>query len=121
MSTARDVARAVVRIPRDFDARGDVSFHTLLLESGYADQHDTVDVRMIEDVLRADPEFVTDWLQYSENKRSSAGWYFRKGAPSRWEVGYAGTEANKQASSYREQVTACADFIKKEIEAIRGL
>lgn len=110
----------MVRIPRDFETRGDVSFHALLIASGYADGHVGVDVPMIEDALRAHPEFVGDWLEYSEEKRSSAGWFIRKAASGGWEVGYVAEGAFEEVSLYQDELEACAAFIKKEIDAVKA-
>jgi len=88
MNSPRVVADAVVRIPRDFANRRDASFESLLVASGYVQEHAAVDVPMIEDALRAHPEFVGDWLEHSEEKRSSAGWFIRRAGSSAWEVGY---------------------------------
>jgi len=118
MSAPQDVAAAVARIPWDFETRGDVSFHALLIASGYADEHGGVDVSMIEDALRAHPEFVGDWLEYSEAKRSSAGWFIRKAASGGWEVGYVAEGAFEEVSVYQDELEACAVFVKKEIDAV---
>ena len=120
MSTSRGVADAVVRMPRDFESGGDVSFHALLRESGYNRQHAAVDVSMIEIALRADPEFVRDWLWYSENKRSSPGWFLRVAESGGWEVGYVDRGECENVSFDQDDVVACAIFIKKEIDAVRA-
>ena len=118
MSAPWDVADAVVRIPRDFETRGDVSFHALLIASGYADKSAAVDVPMIKDALRAHPEFVGDWLKHSEDKRSSAGWFIRRAVQGGWEVGYVAEGAFDKVSLYQCKLEACAVFIKKEIDAV---
>ena len=120
MNGPQDVADAVVRIPRDFEARGDASFRSLLMASGYAQEHAAVDVPMIESALRAHPEFVKDWLQHSEDKRTSAGGFLRRVGSGDWEVGYVDGGAPDQVSVYQEELAACAAFVKEEIDAVRA-
>lgn len=119
MSALRDVADAVVRIPQDFETGRGVSFQALLMASGYANAHAAVDVSMIEDALRAHPEFIGDWIQHSENKRTSAGWFIRAAGSGGWDVGFVDRGAFDHVSSYQDEVAACAVFIKKEVDTAR--
>ncbi len=120
MSALRDVVDAVVRIPRDLEDGRTVSFHALLMASGYAKEHAAVDVAMIEAALRAHPEFIGGWLQYSDDKRTSTGWFFRVDGRGGWEVGYVDRGVFDNVSRYQDELVACAVFIKKEIDAVRA-
>lgn len=119
MSTAAQIAKVVVGMPREFHLRGRVSIRTLLEDSGYNQNHDFVDVETIEDALRANPDMVKDWVEYSEGKRTSSGWYIRQQESSNWEVGYYGPGGSNQVSLYDQELLACAAFVKLELEAIR--
>jgi hypothetical protein len=88
MRAPQVVADALIRIPREAEIDRSVSFHALVLASGYSCKHAGVDVLMIEDALRAHPEFIEDWLRYAEDKRSNAGWFIRRAMSGGWEVGY---------------------------------
>ena len=119
MMASRDVVRAVIRIPRDFSTRGDVSFHALVVESEYLDERHVVSVEDIERALHVYPELVADWLNYSEDKRSCAGWYFRRAEIGCWVVGFAGGGgADESSLAYDDEIRACAAFVKRELDAI---
>ncbi len=106
----------VLNLPRSFYGRGDVSIHTLLWESGYFAVHDQVTEGAIHDALLRRPEVVHDWIDLSESKRASSGWYLRRAGAKGYQVGhYPGDEA----VDYADELAACAAFIKREIEDIR--
>ena len=118
MTTSKDVASAVILIAQDFAARGDVSFHALLIESGWPDDRHLVQVDDIERALRLRPELVASWAQYSADKRSSEGWYFDAAASGGWVVAYAGGRALDDGTfAVDDETVACAIFIQKELEA----
>lgn len=120
MNAPRSLTDAVVRNPRDFECGRDDSSQALLMASGYDHEHAAVDVPLIEEALREHPEFVREWLEHSENKRSRAGWFIRMAGSGGWEVGYAERGAIEQVSFYHDRVAACAVFVKKEIDAVRA-
>lgn len=111
----------VIGIPRQFKEFENVTFNSLLKETGYFDVYDKISVKVIRDALRADSDRVIDWLQLSEDKRSDAGWYFCRGDKGDYyEVGYFSLKANDIPSvKYSDSTEACAAFIKHEIEKIR--
>lgn len=120
MSKIMDVAYDVVRISQKFNARGNVSVVTLVHESGYPSARDALAAPTIAEALRAQPSLILDWLQYSENKRSDAGWYFKAGAPNTWNVGFLSNGTMQTEVSFSDPVAACAAFIKSELESING-
>lgn len=72
------------------------------------------------EILRDGPNFVNDWLRYSENKRVSSGYFFTE-TDGIYSVGFLSLNdgANEKLFSSREE--ACAYFIKKEIDEILAL
>jgi hypothetical protein len=106
---------AVIHLPRNFNNLGDVSAYSLLLDSGYCETHNQITESAIHEELIKRPECVGEWLNFSEEKRTSTGWYFQKGSKS-YQVGYF---PNGQLVDYVDKITACAAFIKREIENIR--
>ena len=74
----------------------------------------TLSVEPIEEFLRENPELITNWLQWSEDKRSSPGYYFRevKG------VYVVGHYPEGVRLDFDDPISACADFIVKEVNSI---
>jgi hypothetical protein len=118
MHRSDDCAEAIVRILREFGARGDVSFLTLLAESSYHEAEPPIDVPAIERALRGRPELVGDWLQHSEDWRGPAGWFFGSAAAGGWEVGFIEGDAVRDLLSFEDRFRACAVFVMRRIGAV---
>lgn len=116
----RATAEAVARLSRTFLGRGDLSAYAILEQSGYLDRHADVTPDLLREILSGDASLVDDWLAFSENKRTTSGWYFRKEAAG-FRVGFfVGDAGNKAGENARtDRVHACAEFIKKEVEDMR--
>jgi len=109
----------IINIPVEYNKRDDVSIFSLIEESGYFNAHDQITYDDIRAAIVEYPESVNAWLQYSEDKRSSDGWYF-KPADQGYEVGFFGQKMiDRKHQIYSNRLEACAVFIKNEIEAIR--
>ena len=118
MMKPQDIANAVIHIPREFLTRNELSFLALVAESEYLNNRDAVKIVDIERALRLHPGLVADWIRHSENKRSCAGWYFRKAESGGWVVGFAGDkDACDSTSTYYDEIKACAVFVKNELDA----
>jgi hypothetical protein len=100
--------------------REEVSAYALLQRSGYFDRHAEITPALLQAVLSDDPTLVRDWLDYSENKRTGSGWYFRRASPG-FEVGSLAREGKVDDRTYADSIEACAVFIKREIEEMRQL
>jgi hypothetical protein len=106
----------VINLPGNFHDRGDVSVYVLLQESGYFAVHEDVTEGAIHDALRRHPEVANDWMDFSEAKRASSGWFLRRGGAKGFQVGYY---PDHELVDYSDELAACAAFIKREIEDIR--
>lgn len=116
-----DVAAVIVHLPRTLQASGVVSIYDLAVRAGYFDVHERVDEPALRKALRAVPDLVEDWLAYSDDKRAESGWYVRRVPNHGYEVGhYGGIPSNEAHSTYTDKFTACAKFIKHEMEAMHG-
>lgn len=105
----------VINLPGMFHGREDVSIYALLQESGYFAVHEEVTENAIHDALRRHAEVVHDWLDFSEAKRTSSGWFLRRAAGG-YQVGHY---PDHELVGYSDELAACAAFIKREIEDIR--
>lgn len=108
--------RNVVSLPRRFLALGTASVHSLLQESGYFEVHAHVTEEIIHEALLEQPGLIDIWMEFSEAKRTSAGWFVIKEGPMRYQVGHF---PDQEAVDYPDAAAACAAFIKREIEDIR--
>lgn len=115
----RATAEAIARLPRTFLSRGDISAFAILEQSGYLERHADVTPDLLAEILTSDASLVDDWLAYSENKRTSSGWYFLRGIPD-FAIGYVSDAGHKiDEDTYSDGAEACSNFIKKELEEMR--
>jgi hypothetical protein len=113
-----DLSVRIINIPKKFKT-ANASIHSLLKYSGYFETHDLVTAEAIREALLEHPDYVDDWIQYSEDKRCSSGWFFRQKGPG-YEVGFfSSKDGYSQSTMYSDRLEACAAFIKKEMEEIR--
>lgn len=118
--TTDDIIYDIIKLPRRFNEWRDKSVHTLLVETGYIGNRSQITVDAIRDSLSKHPEFAIDWLQYSEDKRTATGWYFKAGCSEEYIVGCLvdGNRRNADPQFFDNRVDACAVFIKWEIDSI---
>ncbi len=118
-NTAEMVAQ-IITLPRRFHSLGNVSVFSLLQATGYFGLHDQISEDDIREALHRCPECIQEWVQYSEDKRTSSGWYIMENDEGCYEVGYVSEGGDLQERLvYDNQIDACAAFVKREIENIR--
>jgi hypothetical protein len=105
----------VCRLAWDFHAMGTVSARELIARTGYSTRWRSVSVGLLADTLRAHPEWVDAWIQWSEDKRVSSGWYISRCGESAFDVG---SYPSVPPVRYRDQTQACAVFVRHELAAI---
>lgn len=94
-----------------------VSLIFLVNESGYSQHYSDISETDIYEALKQEPEIAKQWLSYSEDKRTSLGWYLQQAGRGY----YVGSLTEKSGSVlYPNLLEACAAYIKKEIEGIRS-
>lgn len=114
-----DAVAQVVTLPRRFHNLGNASILSLLEATGYFRLHDLISEADIQAALVRSPEYIREWMQYSEDKRTS-GWYFTRNDEDCYEVGYTTECGNcQQRVVYDKETDACAKFVKHEIDDIR--
>ena len=116
----KDILYDIISLPRHFNDLGDKSICMLLAETGYADIRDQITIDAIRESLLEHPECVVDWMQYSADKRTRSGWYFKEGRFREFVVGFVvdGDKRKESQQSYHDDRDACAAFIKKEIDSL---
>jgi hypothetical protein len=115
------VIKNIVFLPKRFYTERNVSIYSLLEESGYFELYDQIRETDIVKELVKHLECIDQWMNLSENKRSSSGWYFKQTENSKYIVGYFShpSQENLKTIEYFDKFEACAAFIKREIEDIR--
>lgn len=118
--TTSDIIYDIISLPRRFNEMGDKSIYTLLMETGYAKIRDQITIEAIRNSLLKHPECVPEWIQYSEDKRTTSGWFFSEGRSGEFIVGCLadGDKQEESQQSYNDETDACAVFVKREIDSI---
>lgn len=115
-----NVVAGLIFIPRKHQHLGNVSMYNLLKETDYFKAHDQITEASIHEELSKHPECIDEWMRYSEDKRTSSGWYFKQEDEGTYIVGYFADEKGKSIKlKFTDRIEACAAFIKRELESIR--
>jgi hypothetical protein len=98
------------------------SKYTLALESGYFDVYDQISERDLSIVLEEQPTKINYWIRLSEDQRSSEGKYLKINDGKFFVVEFNNTNGyHEEEQEYPNLQTACAAFVKYEIEFSRAL
>ena len=115
------VIEKIVRIPYEYHETKTKSWNTLLQESGYFDIYSQIQENDIVEILKKDTTLITQWMQWSDDSRSSSTWYFTKSDDNKYFVGHWPEGKEFKEMYTKDEFTACAYFIKCEIESTRQL
>ena len=110
----------ILHIPERFNAHGNSkSAYFLLKETGYFEKREEVSESLIKVALVQLFGYVDLWLTWSADKRSSTGWFFNPSDHQMYVVAYSTLEKGViERKEYNDIISACAAFIKREIESI---
>jgi hypothetical protein len=114
-----NLIRSILRLPEKFHALENISIYSLLKETGYFEKHNQINETDILGELNKNPECINHWLNWSDDKRTPSGWYFKQNEKGKYVVGYFPASEQSKQMEYSDSKEACAAFIKKEIEEIR--
>jgi len=115
----KDTIKKIIRLPYVLRKETGKSIYSLLEETKYFDSHNKVSVEDMKTCLSENLEYIQYWLEYSADKRTSSGWYISKVRPDRFVVGLLNSNNIHEETEYSDELSACANFIKKEIEELR--
>ena len=120
MEKARNIILKIIWLPVAFYETGNKSFYDLLKETKYFECFNSISEDSIADILLSNIELIDKWFEWSENKRTSGGWYLVKKDNGKYEVGKISSDGKKsQCLEYDNRRKACAAFIKREIDELR--
>ena len=119
MPTADEALVLGCSLARDYYAKN-MSPHALLIVSGYREHRSSITVEKIRDHVTKHPSLIGDWIGYSENKRTSSGWYFSADSPhGPFVLGRCPTSGPARTEkTFSDGTEACAHYIKHELESI---
>ena len=105
----------VCRLALDYQLFGDRSAREQIARSGYRDRWRSMNVELLADMFRGHPDWVNAWIQWSEDKRVSSGWYIVRCDSSTFDVG---CHPSVPPVRYADKVEACAVFVRHELAEI---
>lgn len=111
------VVARICGLPAQFKARGNVSVSNLVEESGYFAAPAELTVESVSTYLREHPELIEAWFGYSQDKRTPSGCYLIERPHETFEVG---DYPKGDCISIADRVSACAEFIVREVRSIAG-
>jgi len=119
----KQVIEEIIILPKKFfNYENNKSISALLKETGYFEMHNEIKEDDILKVLLAHSNYVNHWLNWSADKRSSSGWYFKHGPNhNEYIVNYFPKNLKNEEMIYSNPKNACAAFIKREMETIRKI
>jgi hypothetical protein len=106
----------ICRIPEALPRR---SLRDLVAETGYRDLRPTLSREEIAGYLAKHPGLVLEWLRYSEDKRTSGGWYLLHPSTG-WLVGRLAGPDEEREFRFGSGPEACAEFILRELDGVAG-
>ena len=113
--TVEEVISLASQIPVELRRRDNVSIVTLVKESNYRTYQSSIGIEDICCHLRGYSDLIAAWSMYSEDKRTSSGWYFDHDART---VGYFNGSSRERVETFDDVSKACASFIKHELDSI---
>jgi hypothetical protein len=116
VTISSDQLDSICRIPEALARR---SLRDLVADTGYRDLRAELKRDDVTGHLARHPGLVLDWLRYSEDKRSSGGWYLLH--PSmEWIVGRLAGPDEEREFRFGSGPEACAEFILRELDSVAG-
>lgn len=114
-----DIIYNVISIPNKFK-KGNDSFYSLAIQSGYFSSAEEITNDHIAEILEDHSHFINDWFCWSDDKRTSSGWFFQNSLPDKYVVGFSPWNETKPEVVFTDKYLACATFIKNELEEMRA-
>lgn len=104
----------------EFYRHRNISMIDLLKSSGYVQNPSAVMEQDLEEVFRAQPDLIDEWVRLSSYKRTRYPWLLVPGSSldsDKWIVIYPN---GRRQRSFPDAFKACAFFVKQEIEQYRA-
>ena len=92
---------------------------TLMIQSGYMENHAQITEEVIHAELCRRPELIDQWIGYSDDQRADNTWYFSRCEDGSYTLSHLKDSKIQTVVSYAKGPEACAVFIKEKLEFIR--
>jgi hypothetical protein len=89
----------------------------MVAASAYRELRPTLTRDHLATHLARHPKLVLEWLRFSEDKRTSGGWYLMRPATG-WVVGRVGGSERERELRFGSGPDACAEFILRELDDV---
>ncbi len=111
MNSQDEKLLAILRIGHDTSMRGEgMSLSQALSRVGYVETRSQFGTQDLLPLIQTHLEFVEQWIMYSEDKRTSGGWYVT-------EVGNVGQIENpKSEMHFISMEEAVAEYVVRELD-----
>jgi hypothetical protein len=111
METTNETILAILRIGHETSMRGEgLSLRDALSRADYVDARKRFAARDLVPVIQAHKEFIQQWLMYSEDKRTSGGWYLKETG----EIGRA--DDHNSTQRFKSIENAVAEYVVRELD-----
>jgi|SoiMethySBSTD1v2_1073268.scaffolds.fasta_scaffold89533_7 hypothetical protein len=111
-----ELVRRLCRLPAEFKATRTKSMIALLVESGYLESDGLISADEIKAELSRSSGLVDAWFNYSQDQRSSSGWYVTEHGPGNYEVGLVPAGPRE---AFTDRLDACAAYVARKIAELR--
>jgi hypothetical protein len=117
-----NIVENIIKIPTEFYKLRNISIYELFKKSKYCDYYNYITENDIKNYLLNNRNYIKDWFIYSEDKRTDKGYYVVL-ENEKYEVGYYDGKKRNIINTYNlsQDIDACANFIKLELENQRRL
>ena len=107
---------AVLKIAHETSMRGEgLSLHDALIRAGYKDLRPSFSPSDLLPLVKGDRAFVEQWTAYSQDKRTSGGWYLLE----QGEIGRVGKPGSRMCFDSLEE--AVAEYVVRELDYWAGI
>jgi hypothetical protein len=106
---------SILKIGRDVSIRGaGISLRDAIAQSRYKELRSMFTPDALIPLIQTDSHFVEEWVSYSEDKRTSGGWYILESG----EIGEVSTGSRFQFPSIQ---SAVANYVVRELDFWAGV
>ncbi len=111
----------LIQIPKALKTNENSTVVSLVKESGFKSIHSESLRDELREYLECHPEFIEDWIGFSEDQRSSPSWFLMREPNGQYELGWFATDCGKTRQEWFDSgAQACAEFIIRVMERVES-
>ncbi len=121
MNKKQEIIYKILSLPETFKkSDNNKSFKELLNDTGYFEIADQIQEKELFNAVRENPKFITDWINWSDDKRTTSGWFIKESEKGKYTVSFFPKKDELTTFKTDDVKIACAHFIQREIESLIG-